>query len=514
MADSPYTGGGHTNGEPTPLSRMLASGLQPSPAAPPPAPPAAPARPVNPPTAGPGDTAAVEALPGALPVAWDVVHDLRKQVVEEIDSSGRELSGEDRQELGRSVIASQVSRFATGWALEHQALTRGDEVALQELLFNQIFRAGAIQPYLDDPATENIMIDGHDRVWVEYFDRPTRRVPPVAESDEALVQWVNLMARRSGAGERQLSDPRPMVHFRLPDGSRVAATLLTTRPAVAIRKHRVLRYTLDDMINWGTLDPILAAFLTAAVRGKLNVLIAGDMGVGKTSLLRALGQQVPGDERLMTLETDRELYLDEIAQAHTLAFEGRESGGERTSDGRPVGEITVADMFPHALRFNGHRVIVGEVRSVEVYPMLESMAAGGSGSLCTLHARRASDVLDRLLYLLNRAGMSDDAASKLVAGGVDLVVYLRQVNRTSSGGRRWRFVSHVLEVTGIGEQGRPAVTEIFGPLLDAGEPRAVPRMMPQRCLQQLLEGGFDSRLMQQERGQWPQLGFDTGRGLS
>jgi Flp pilus assembly CpaF family ATPase len=291
------------------------------------------------------------------------------------------------------------------------------------------------------------------------------------------------MARLSGHGERGLTQSTPMVGFRMPDGSRVTASMLTSRPSVVIRKHRLRDTGLDELRQWGTLNPILQYFLRACVQARLNLLVVGDMGAGKTSLLRALGREIPADERLVTLESDRELYLDEPAANGkpgpvTYAFEARQSNGEILGD-KMAGEITISDMFATALRYNATRVVVGEVRSTEIVPMLQAMSAGGSGSMCTMHVRRPHAIISRLVQLCTEAGMATEAAHHLIAASIDVVVYIAyDWDDVKYGGRKHRYISHVYEVHDVvGEGGRPTTTEIFGP---AGphEPRAVFENMP------------------------------------
>lgn len=489
---------------PTALTELLSTGLRPTGPT-----ESAGARAVAAQPAGPAGTAGVSGLPGALPVSWEVIQDLRRQVSDDVQatkkklqSDGRVLTRADEEQLGREVVTQRIAQWASLWSAEHGLLGREGEAAVREAVFDALFRAGAVQRYLDRDGVENVIIDGTGAV-VDYFDRPAERLEGLFDSHAAVERWVNEMAERSGAGERQLSKARPTTNFRLPDGSRVAATLMTTRPTVAIRKHRIVDHGLEQLLGWGTIDTVLDAFLRACVRGRQNILIAGDMGAGKTSLLRALGRVIPAHERVATLESDRELYLDHMPGGpHVLAFEARESGGERGTDGQLQGAVTIADMVPETLRYSASRVMVGEVRSVEAVPMLEVMSAGGSGSMCTIHARRPEDVVERLVLLCTQAGLSAESAYRLIASAVDIVVYLRYVNETAIGGRKWRFVSHVHEITGASETGRPAMTEVFGPV--PGEARAVVKnpLQTETLAQLEREGGFDRRWLQVERGQW------------
>ncbi|MGW9047325.1 CpaF family protein [Streptomyces lydicus] len=460
---------------------------------------------------GKGDAAGsgrLAELPGVLPVSRAVIRELQDAVSQDLVEQERKiesrLSAEDQLELARSLVAKRVS----AWAVEHARtalpLSGPQLETIRQAIINALFKAGPLQQYLEDESVENIVVDG-DQVLVDYFDRPTQRVDPVADDDESLVALINRLAARSGHGDRVLNPASPMVNFRLPDRSRVAATLLTTRPSMAIRRHRVMSASLEDLVEWGTLSPALRAFLWGLVTAKQTMLIAGDMGVGKTSLLRALVRKVGAGERIVTLETDRELFLDEDPNvaAHVMAMEERASNGEVGKDGRETGRITIADMYPHTLRMLSTRVVVGEVRSTEVVPMLDAMSSGGRGSMCTLHAAYPRLVLPRLVQLCQSAGKDVDSTHQLVANAVNFVIFIRQTDQTQIGGRRHRYVSDVLQVT-PGEGGQPAFSRIFAPAGD-GDPRGVPKDLPTgEVMQELADTGFDKRWLTEEQyGRWP-----------
>lgn len=455
--------------------------------------------------AGPGRLAE---LPGVLPVSRAVIRELQDAVsqdlVEQERKSESRLSAEDQLELARSLVAKRVSAWAVEHARTARPLSGAQLETVRQAIINALFKAGPLQQYLEDESVENIVVDG-DQVLVDYFDRPTQRVDPVADDDESLVALINRLAARSGHGDRVLNPATPMVNFRLPDRSRVAATLLTTRPTMAIRRHRVMSASLEDLVEWGTLSPALRAYLWGLVTAQQTMLIAGDMGVGKTSLLRALVRKVGPGERIVTLETDRELFLDEDPEvaAHVMAMEERASNGEVGKDGRETGRITIADMYPHTLRMLSTRVVVGEVRSTEVVPMLDAMSSGGRGSMCTLHAAYPRLVLPRLVQLCQSAGKDVDSTHQLVANAVNFVVFIRQTDQTQIGGRRHRYVSDVLQVT-PGEGGQPAFSRIFAPAGD-GDPRGVPKDLPTgEVMQELADTGFDKRWLTEEQyGRWP-----------
>lgn len=438
---------------------------------------------------------------GALSASPQDIAALRDAVSDDIVAADEQepLANESaRRERARSLVAERVSRWAVDQARRNTALTPAQVTTLSQAVYDALFHAGPLQKYLDDPDVENVVVLGED-VQVDYVNRPTAKVPPVAQNDNELIALINRLASNSGHRERRLSASSPMVSFRLPDGSRAEATVLTPVPFLGIRRHRILNSSLEEMQAWGSLSGALAAFLHSLVLAKKNVLIAGDVGTGKTSLLRALAKKIPAEERVVTLESDRELFLDQYEKgAQFLAMESRESNGELV-DGHPVGQITVEDMFPHTLRMLSTRVIVGEVRNREAIAMLQAMSAGGAGSMCTLHAAYPNLVLPRLVTLCH--GMHRDDVHELVGTGINFIVYLKQINQTRIGGRRHRFISHILEVQ-PGEGGHPSIQEIFAPA--GSDPRGMPQLAPS-CISEL-EGlaGFDRRwLTVPQYGAWP-----------
>jgi Flp pilus assembly CpaF family ATPase len=326
----------------------------------------------------------------------------------------------------------------------------------------------------------------------------------VADSDDELVELIQSMVTRTGNAERTFTTANPAVHVRLEDGSRLAAMAWTTpRPQLVIRRHRVRDIDLDDLVGLGTVDPVLAQFLRAALRAGKNIVVTGLQNAGKTTLIRALANEFGPMERFATIEREYELFLHEMPDRHprVVAMEAREGNSERDNRGRGVGEVGLSELVTHALRMNLRRIIVGEVRGSEVVPMLQAMATG-DGSLCTVHSRSASKAFDRIvtLCLSEGAGMTDAFAYRLATGAIDLIVHITLLDETSIGGRRHRFVSDVLEVDGIGEGARPATTHVFSPGPDG---RAVPTHLP-RCLPELERAGFDGGLLQMREGLWPQ----------
>jgi pilus assembly protein CpaF len=401
-----------------------------------------------------------------------------------------------RRELARSLLADELAGRARARVGEGQNPWPVEtEMAVAAGVMAALFGLGRLQPLVDDPDVENIEVDGHDSVWISYADGRDQRGPAVADSDEELVELLQLLAARTGSDERTFTSAHPTLHLRLEDGSRLAAMAWTTpRPHVVIRRHRVRDVDLDDLVRLGTLDPALAGFLRAAIRAGKNIVVTGLQNAGKTTLIRALANEFPPMERFATIEKEYELHLHDLPHRHprVVAMEGREGSAEKDAHGRRAGEVTLTDLVHDALRMNLRRIIVGEVRGPEVLPMLEAMSTG-DGSLCTLHARTAQHAIDRVVTLCLSAGvsMTEAFAYRLLAGSVDLVVHLTLVDESATGGPKHRFVSHVIEINGLGEGYRPATTTVFGPGDDG---RAVP-LHQSSCLSELVRAGFDPALL-------------------
>lgn len=408
-----------------------------------------------------------------------------------------------RRELCRSLLADVLTsqardRVRAGddpWSVE-------DEYAVADAVMNALFGLGRLQPLVDDPDVENIEVNGCDRVWVSYADGREEPGPPVADSDEELIEHLQLIAARVGGSERTFTTANPRLHLRLEDGSRLAAMAWTSpRPQVVVRRHRVRDVDLDDLVQLGTLDTALVAFLRAALRAGKNIVVTGLQNAGKTTLIRALANEFPPGERFATIEREFELHLHEMVERHPriVALEAREGSTEKDAAGRRAGEVTLYDLIIDALRMNLRRIIVGEVRGSEAVPMLEAMSTG-DGSLCTIHARSAQHALDRMVTLCLSAGigMTDVFAYRLVAGSVDFLVHIHLLDESALGGRKHRFVSEVLEVNGMSEWGRPSVTTVFEPGPDG---RAVPAHAPVG-LGGLVRAGFDAGFLDSSRGTW------------
>jgi Flp pilus assembly CpaF family ATPase len=445
------------------------------------------------------DTRAGDVSPGPAAADPTLVREVRRLVAERLAAR---LQVEHVADALAERARARVRAGEDPWPVDA-------EMATARAVMAALFGLGRLQPLVDDPAVENIEVDGHDSVWVSYADGHDEPSPPVADSDEELIEILQLLAARTGSAERTFSSAHPSLHLRLDDGSRLAAMAWTTpKPHVVIRRHRVRDVDLDDLVRLGTLDTALAAFLRAAIRAGKNTVVTGLQNSGKTTLIRAMANEFDPMERFATIEKEYELHLHDLPDRHprVVAMEAREGSAEKDAHGRRAGEVTLTDLVTDALRMNLRRIIVGEVRGAEVLPMLEAMSTG-DGSLCTLHARTSQHAIDRIVTLCLSAGvaMTDTFAYRLLAGSVDLFVHLTLLDQSVAGGPRYRFVSQVIELNGLGEGSRPATTTVFGPGPDG---RAVPLHRPE-CLPELVRAGFDPTFLDHRAGTWTTR-LDTG----
>jgi Flp pilus assembly CpaF family ATPase len=365
--------------------------------------------------------------------------------------------------------------------------------ALAQAVYDQRYGLGPLAGYLRDPAVENIDINGCDQVWVTYSTGERVLVQPIAASDEALIEMTRSWAARGGQTARDFSAAAPLVNVALTGGARLTATMsVTPRPCLSLRRHGQLDITLARLLQLGTVDQTVAAFLAAAVRSRCNIIVTGGVNAGKTTLLRALASEIPPGERVATLESEYELYLHGTARhPDVIAFEAREPNSEG------VGGITLHDLIAHALRHNPQRILVGEVRRSEIMPMLEAMNSGQDGSMCTLHANSPTEAFDRILILGLRGGLAlaERAIHILVGMAVDLIVHVR---KRYDGRRTVRYVSEILEVMPPGDTDRPSVNRLFLPGGPGGT-AAVAHSPSPRMIARLEAAGFQVALLDRSR---------------
>lgn len=295
-----------------------------------------------------------------------------------------------------------------------------------------------IKQYLQDETVTEIMVNGHDEIYIERAGR-LEETNARFESPDALLSAVHNVAQYVG---REIDENRPVLDARLPNGSRVHAVIPPSARRgtyLTIRKFSKDRLTLEDLLNFGSISEAAKEFLEICVRLRKNIIVSGGTGTGKTSLLNALSKAVPEEERVVVIEDSSELKL---TQKHCLYLEAQQGD----SQGR--GKLTIRQLFVASLRMRPDRILVGEVRGGEALDMIQSMLSGHSGSLTTVHANTARDALIRLetLSLMSDVSIPVYVARAQVAAAIDLIV---QIARFSEDGSR--KVVGISEVQGLHE---------------------------------------------------------------
>jgi len=314
-------------------------------------------------------------------------------------------------------------------------LARTDRQRLTQELIDEILGFGPITPLLQDPTVSEIMVNGPHQIYVERNGKLVKTDINFYD-DKHVLHIIEKIVAPLG---RRIDESQPMVDARLPDGSRVNAIippLALNGPILTIRKFAADPFTVNDLIRFGSLTAEMAVFLEACVKGRLNILVSGGTGSGKTTTLGVLSGFIPEDERIITIEDAAELQL---RQSHVVTLETRPANIEGK------GAITIRDLVKNSLRMRPERIIVGEVRSGEALDMLQAMNTGHDGSLTTGHANTPRDMLSRLETMVLMSGMDLPvrAIREQISSALDVVV---QQSRLRDGSRR---ITHITEVLGM-----------------------------------------------------------------
>ena len=338
------------------------------------------------------------------------------------------LTEQQLHDLARAELAEIV-------AGEQLALTTAERNRLIDEIGADVLGFGPLEPILADATVTEIMVNRHDQIYVERYGRLHESALRFS-SEAQLRRVIERIVAKVG---RRIDESSPLVDARLEDGSRVNAVippLAVNGASLTIRKFSSTPYVIEDLITFGSVTREVATVLDAAVRAKLNILVSGGTGTGKTTLLNVLSGFIPADERIITIEDAVELQLQ---QNHVVRLEARPPNIE----GR--GEITIRDLVRNSLRMRPDRIVVGEVRGAESLDMLQAMNTGHEGSISTVHANSPRDAVSRMETLVLMAGMDLPlrAIREQISSAIDLIV---QIGRHKDGVRR---VTHVTEVHGM-----------------------------------------------------------------
>ena len=382
---------------------------------------------------GPGMSVAAAQPIQVVEAPTDPYAELKTRIHHEVIAKlGPELfKKETTEDLSDRVYHAVTEQLA----LDRTPLTREERREIVHQITDDILGYGPLEPFLRDDSVTEVMVNAFDRIYIERGGKIERTRATFVDNAH-LLRIIDKIVSQVG---RRVDEASPMVDARLPDGSRVNAIIppLALRgPTLTIRKFSRDPYTMDDLINFGSITPKAAQFLAACVKGKLNVLISGGTGSGKTTTLNAVSAFIPGDERIVTIEDAAELQLQ---QEHVITLESRPPNIEGS------GEVRIRELVRNALRMRPDRIIVGEVRGPETLDMLQAMNTGHEGSLTTIHANSPRDALSRLETLVMTAGVElpHRAIREQISSAFDVLV---QISRLVDGSRRLTHVTEVLRM--------------------------------------------------------------------
>ncbi len=344
------------------------------------------------------------------------------------------------QRMTQEQLAERI-RYLTEQVSADSGLTLSsrDRGGIEQEVIYEVLGYGPIQTLLDDPEINEIMVNGPYQVFIErhgILELTNRRFA----DDGHVMRIIEKIIAPLG---RRLDESMPMVDARLPDGSRVNAIippLAINGPTVTIRKFSPEPFTPADLVNFGTMSPTMQTFLDACVKSRVNILVSGGTGSGKTTTLNVLSSFIPKGERIVTIEDAAELQLQ---QDHIITLESRPPNAEGK------GEITIRALVRNALRMRPDRIVIGEVRGAEALDMLQAMNTGHDGSMSTLHANSARDGLARMETMVMMAGMElpSSAIREQISAALHLIVHQ---NRLRDGSRRITSITEVQRMEGEG----------------------------------------------------------------
>ncbi|MGI6550496.1 MAG: CpaF family protein [Syntrophomonadales bacterium] len=366
----------------------------------------------------------------------ELIHSLHREIIRELDAGLFRDGAADRD--GEAKLKDEIQRLSLEYLeKEPVMISRVERESIISQVMDEVLGYGPISPFLAQEDVSEIMINGPHQIYVEKKGKivltPTR-----FRDDEHVLHVIDKIISPLG---RRLDESMPMVDARLPDGSRVNAIippLALNGPVVTIRKFSSVPLTIEDLIRFGSLNPAMARMLEACVKGRLNIVVSGGTGAGKTSTLNVLSSFIPEHERIITIEDAAEIKLN---QEHVVSMETRPPNIEGK------GAIAIRDLVRNALRMRPDRIVVGEVRGGEALDMLQAMNTGHDGSLTTGHANSPRDMISRLETMVLMAGMElpVKAIREQISSALDLIVHQ---SRLRDGSRRITRITEVLGMEG------------------------------------------------------------------
>jgi pilus assembly protein CpaF len=318
---------------------------------------------------------------------------------------------------------------------ENPLLNRMERERLIDEVLDETFGFGPLEVLLKDPTISDILVNGPHKIYVERRGK-LEKTDVKFRDNEHLLQIIDRIVSKVG---RRVDETSPMVDARLPDGSRVNAIippLALDGPSMSIRRFGANPLKLEDLLNYKAFTPEMAMLMEACIKARLNIIISGGTGCGKTTLLNTLSSFIPGDERIVTIEDAAELQLQ---QDHVVRLETRPPNIEGK------GQITTRDLVRNSLRMRPERIIIGECRGAESLDMLQAMNTGHAGSMTTLHANSTRDAQARLETMIMMAGMElpIKAMRQQISSAVDLII---QANRLQGGPRKVTSLTEVMNM--------------------------------------------------------------------
>jgi pilus assembly protein CpaF len=391
------------------------------------------AQPRTPVVAAPAAPAATSAEPSRRPelARYELKTRVHRQLIERLDLGKLAM-------LPGDVVQQQIRRIVEDMLVDEETpLSRAEREQLVVEVQHETFGLGPIEPLMQDPTVSDILVNGPHEVYVERRGK-LQKTGAIFRDDAHLLQVIERIVSAVG---RRVDESSPMVDARLKDGSRVNAIippLALDGPVLSIRRFAVDPFKMQDLLTFGTVTEQLSEVLRAAVQARLNILVSGGTGAGKTTMLNILSNYIPASERIVTIEDSAELQLQ---QDHVVRLETRPANVEG------AGAVVARDLLRNALRMRPDRIVVGEVRGGEVLDMLQAMNTGHDGSMSTVHANSTRDALSRIetMTLMSGLPLPMRAMRDYISSALDLVI---QLARLSDGTRK---LVRVTEVVGMEE---------------------------------------------------------------